>query len=127
MSHTNLLRASHQIVELNEAAQIHDSLGQNKITQESAKEQIKDTVKRWKNRLPLYSDPYSHWSDLVVWHHHQYQTIVTQESFQIDRLRPYDTLIGRERYLLDINLKTVLSMSKMESIITWECMRQQQI
>ena len=79
-----MLRASHQIVELNEAAQIHDSLGQNKITQESAKEQIKDTVKRWKNRLPLYSDPYSHWSDLVVWHHHQYQTIVTQESFQLD-------------------------------------------
>ena len=63
ISHTNLLRASHQIVELNEAAQIHDSLGQNKITQESAKEQIKDTVKRWKNQLSLYSDPYSHWSD----------------------------------------------------------------
>ena len=73
VSHAGLLRAAHQIVELNEAAQIHDSLSQAKITTEPAKEQIKDTVKRWKNRLPLYSDPYSHWSDLVVWHHHQFQ------------------------------------------------------
>ena len=85
VSHAGLLRAAHQIVELNEAAQIHDSLSQSKITTEPAKEQIKDTVKRWKNRLPLYSDPYSHWSDLVVWHHHQFQAIVTQyEQIGID-------------------------------------------
>ena len=59
VSHAGPLRAAHQSVELNEAAQIHDSLSQSKITTEPAKEQIKDTVQRWKNRLPLYSDPYS--------------------------------------------------------------------
>jgi len=77
-AHAPLLRAAHQIVELNEAATIHESLCENLIGTEKGKEQIKDIVKRWKNRLPLISDPLSHWSDIVTWHHHQYQSIVTQ-------------------------------------------------
>ena len=72
-SHAPLLRAAHQIVELNEAADIHESLSQSRIDTDSAKEKIRDTVKRWRNRLPLISDPLCHWSDLVTWHHHQYQ------------------------------------------------------
>ena len=78
VAHGPLLRAAHQIVELNEAAVIHESLSQNRIDTDQAKEQIKNTVKQWKNRLALISDPLSHWSDLVTWHHHQYQAIVTQ-------------------------------------------------
>ncbi|CAG5107634.1 Oidioi.mRNA.OKI2018_I69.chr1.g3420.t1.cds [Oikopleura dioica] len=77
-AHAPLLRAAHQIVELNEAATIHECLGGSLIGTEKGKESIKDIVKRWKNRLPLISDPLSHWSDIVTWHHHQYQSIVTQ-------------------------------------------------
>ena len=44
LSHAHLLRAAHQIVELNEAATIHDSLTQSKIQTETAKEQIKGLI-----------------------------------------------------------------------------------
>lgn len=132
VAHAPLLRAAHQIVELNEAAVIHESLSQNRIGTDQAKEQIKDTVKRWKNRLPLISDPLSHWSDLVTWHHHQYQAIVTQyEQIGTDQSNLgmhasatdfiYYAQIARKHGQLTSALESLQLINQIPSVSVYDC------
>ena len=63
-----------QVMELQEACQIHQGLlqGRNNSLQD-----MKAIVKTWRNRLPVIADDLSHWSDIFTWRQHHYQFIVT--------------------------------------------------
>lgn len=74
--HTGILRAAQQIIELQEASQLHMGLQQQTIGRMSSLHDMKATVKTWRNRLPLQCDDLVHWSDIFMWRHHHYQAIV---------------------------------------------------
>ncbi|XP_070565955.1 transformation/transcription domain-associated protein-like isoform X2 [Ptychodera flava] len=75
--HTPLLQAAQRIIELQEAAQIHQGLQQANIGRNSSIHDMKAIVKTWRNRLPMVSDDLSHWSDIFMWRQHHYLTIVS--------------------------------------------------
>uniref|UniRef100_A0A8D8UEY6 Transformation/transcription domain-associated protein n=1 Tax=Cacopsylla melanoneura TaxID=428564 RepID=A0A8D8UEY6_9HEMI len=72
--HLPLLQAAQQIMELQEAAQIHQSLIHGRTAPNSLHD-MKATVKTWRNRLPVIADDLSHWSDVFIWRQHHYQFI----------------------------------------------------
>lgn len=72
--HLPILQAAQQIMELQEASQIHQGLQQNRS---SSLHDMKAIVKTWRNRLPVIADDLSHWSDIFTWRQHHYQ-IITQ-------------------------------------------------
>ncbi|XP_035793214.1 transcription-associated protein 1-like isoform X2 [Anopheles albimanus] len=72
--HLPILQASQQIMELQEASQIHQGLVQNRTT---SLHDMKAIVKTWRNRLPVIADDLSHWSDIFTWRQHHYQIITT--------------------------------------------------
>ncbi|KAH7963447.1 hypothetical protein HPB52_021214 [Rhipicephalus sanguineus] len=79
--HVPLLQAAQQIMELQEAAQIHQGLlptGSN--VGRPAPTSVYDMraiVKTWRNRLAVLTDDLSHWSDIFTWRQHHYQAIVS--------------------------------------------------
>ncbi|KAF0288488.1 Transformation/transcription domain-associated protein [Amphibalanus amphitrite] len=75
--HIPYLQAAQQIMELQEAAQIHQNLLHSR---QNAVHDMKAIVKTWRNRLPVISDDLSHWSDVFTWRQHHYQFIVTHYS-----------------------------------------------
>ena len=74
--HTTILRAAQQIIELQEASQLHIGLQAQNINRMSSIHDMKATVKTWRNRLPLQCDDLLHWSNIFMWRHHHYQAIV---------------------------------------------------
>nr|XP_039255466.1 transformation/transcription domain-associated protein-like [Styela clava] len=74
--HTPLLQAAQQIIELQEASQVHQSLQPSNLGRSNSLHDMKAIVKTWRNRLPMTSDDLSHWSDIFIWRHHHYQAIV---------------------------------------------------
>lgn len=72
--HLPLLQAAQQIMELQEACQIHQGLLQSRI---SSLHDMKAIVKTWRNRLPVVADDLSHWSDIFTWRQHHYQIITS--------------------------------------------------
>ncbi|XP_048580263.1 transformation/transcription domain-associated protein isoform X2 [Nematostella vectensis] len=74
--HLPLLQAAQQIIELQEAAQIHMGLQPQSVGRSVSLHDMKAIVKTWRNRLPMASDSLSHWSDIFMWRHHHYQAIV---------------------------------------------------
>ncbi|XP_077979126.1 transformation/transcription domain-associated protein-like [Glandiceps talaboti] len=75
--HTPLLQAAQRIIELQEAAQIHQGLQSANIGRNNSIHDMKAIVKTWRNRLPMVSDDLSHWSDIFMWRQHHYLTIVS--------------------------------------------------
>lgn len=75
--HLPLLQAAQQIMELQEAGQIHSGLLQENIGRSNALHDMKAIVKTWRNRLPVLADDLSHWSDIFTWRQHHYQAIVS--------------------------------------------------
>uniref|UniRef100_T1KDE0 PIK-related kinase FAT domain-containing protein n=1 Tax=Tetranychus urticae TaxID=32264 RepID=T1KDE0_TETUR len=73
--HVDLLQAAQLIMELQEAGQINQSLTPNN-TRASCIHDMKAIVKTWKNRLPVLSDDFSHWSHVFTWRQHHFQAIV---------------------------------------------------
>lgn len=65
--HLPILQSAQQIMELQEASQVHQ--------QPLKIPDIKAVVKTWRNRLPVISDDLSHWSDIFTWRQHHYQII----------------------------------------------------
>jgi transformation/transcription domain-associated protein len=65
--HLPILQSAQQIMELQEASQIHQ--------QPLKVPDMKAVVKTWRNRLPIISDDLSHWSDIFTWRQHHYQVI----------------------------------------------------
>ncbi|VEN47748.1 unnamed protein product, partial [Callosobruchus maculatus] len=75
VSHIHLpyLQAAQQIMELQEAYQIHKGLKQG---YQNSLHDMKAIVKTWRNRLPVIADDLSHWNDIFTWRQHHYQVIV---------------------------------------------------
>ncbi|KAL3270789.1 hypothetical protein HHI36_021313 [Cryptolaemus montrouzieri] len=75
VSHIHLpyLQAAQQIMELQEAYQIHKGLLQ---AHQNSLHDMKAIVKTWRNRLPVIADDLSHWNDIFTWRQHHYQVIV---------------------------------------------------
>ncbi|XP_045469394.1 transcription-associated protein 1 isoform X2 [Harmonia axyridis] len=71
--HLNYLQAAQQIMELQEAYQIHKGLSQ---AHQNSLHDMKAIVKTWRNRLPVIADDLSHWNDIITWRQHHYQAIV---------------------------------------------------
>ncbi|XP_050299225.1 transcription-associated protein 1 isoform X2 [Anthonomus grandis grandis] len=72
--HLQYLQAAQQIMELQEAHQIHKGLLQG--GHQSSLHDMKAIVKTWRNRLPVIADDLVHWSDIFSWRQHHYQVIV---------------------------------------------------
>lgn len=82
--HIPLLQAAQQIMELQEAGQIHSGFAvQGTVSRmgggiaSSQLHDMKAIVKTWRNRLPVLADDLSHWSDIFAWRQHHYQAIVS--------------------------------------------------
>lgn len=75
--HIVLLQAAQQIMELQEAGQIHQGLLPGNLGRTSSLHDMKAIVKTWRNRLPVLADDLSHWSDIFTWRQHHYQAIVS--------------------------------------------------
>lgn len=71
--HLPILQAAQQIMELQEACQIHQGLTQSRTSIHD----MKAIVKTWRNRLPVVADDLSHWSDIFTWRQHHYQIITS--------------------------------------------------
>lgn len=86
VSHIHLpyLQAAQQIMELQEAAQIHHGLSHNRSSGSSLHD-MKAIVKTWRNRLPVIADDLSHWSDIFTWRQHHYQSIASHYDSQHDQ------------------------------------------
>ncbi|KAF5284945.1 hypothetical protein FQA39_LY16900 [Lamprigera yunnana] len=71
--HLPLLQASQQVMELQEAYQIHKGLTQG---HQNSLHDMKAIVKTWRNRLPVIADDLTHWNDIFTWRQHHYQFII---------------------------------------------------
>ncbi|PSN44253.1 Transcription-associated protein 1 [Blattella germanica] len=80
--HLPLLQAAQQIMELQEAAQIHQALLHGRS---SSLHDMKAIVKTWRNRLPVIADDLSHWSDIFTWRQHHYTFIASHYDSQHDQ------------------------------------------
>ncbi|KAG9509570.1 Transformation/transcription domain-associated protein, partial [Fragariocoptes setiger] len=80
--HINLLQAAQQIMELQEAMQIHSGFLPQNMGRPNQLHDMKAIVKTWRNRLPIVSDDLSHWSDIFTWRQHHYQAIVSHFEAQ---------------------------------------------
>ncbi|KAF7269505.1 transcription-associated protein Nipped-A isoform X2 [Rhynchophorus ferrugineus] len=74
--HLQYLQAAQQIMELQEAYQIHKGLTQGLQSHTNSLHDLKAIVKTWRNRLPVIADDLVHWSDIFTWRQHHYQVIV---------------------------------------------------
>lgn len=79
--HLPLLQAAQQIMELQEAAQIHQGL---MLARTTSLHDMKAIVKTWRNRLPVIADDLSHWSDIFAWRQQHYNFIVNHSEPQTD-------------------------------------------
>ncbi|CRK92144.1 CLUMA_CG005737, isoform A [Clunio marinus] len=70
--HIPILQVAQQIMELQEASQIHQDLQRK---QALPFHDMKSIVKTWKNRLPIIADDLTHWNDIFTWRQHHYQLI----------------------------------------------------
>ncbi|KAK9754069.1 FAT domain [Popillia japonica] len=71
--HLQYLQAAQQIMELQEAYQIHKGLMQG---HQNSLHDMKAIVKTWRNRLPVIADDLTHWNDIFTWRQQHYQFIV---------------------------------------------------
>ena len=79
--HLPLLQAAQQIMELQEAMQIHQGLLHGRS---SSLHDMKAIVKTWRNRLPVIADDLSHWSEIFTWRQHHYTFISNHYENQSD-------------------------------------------
>ncbi|XP_065219244.1 transformation/transcription domain-associated protein isoform X2 [Planococcus citri] len=91
--HIHLLQAAQQIIELQEAYQIHQSLLHGRSSTSSLHD-IKAIVKTWRNRLPVISDELSHWSDIFTWRQHHYQFVTHHYDTNQDQATRQHSILG---------------------------------
>ncbi|KAI4484537.1 hypothetical protein M0804_007103 [Polistes exclamans] len=87
--HLPLLQAAQQIMELQEAMQIHQGLLHGRST---SLHDMKAIVKTWRNRLPVIADDLSHWSDIFTWRQHHYTFISNHYDSQQDQTTNHSML-----------------------------------
>ena len=79
----------YQIMELQEAAQIHQALLHGRS---SSLHDMKAIVKTWRNRLPVIADDLSHWNDIFMWRQHHYTFIASHYDAQHDQTSNHSML-----------------------------------
>jgi len=87
--HLQLLQAAQQVMELQEAAQIHQGLlhgCQNSL------QDIKAIVKTWRNRLPIISDNLSNWNEIFTWRQHLCTFIANHYNQESDQASNHSML-----------------------------------
>jgi transformation/transcription domain-associated protein len=87
--HLPLLQAAQQIMELQEAMQIHQGLLHGRS---SSLHDMKAIVKTWRNRLPVIADDLSHWSDIFTWRQHHYTFISSHYECQQEQTTNHSML-----------------------------------
>lgn len=87
--HLPLLQAAQQIMELQEAMQIHQGLLHSR---NSSVHDMKAIVKTWRNRLPVIADDLSHWSDIFAWRQQHYTFISNHYDSQQDQTTNHSLL-----------------------------------
>ena len=87
--HLPLLQAAQQVMELQEAAQIHQGLLHGR---QNSLQDMKAIVKTWKNRLPIISDNLSHWNEIFTWRQQHYQFIANHYSQESDQASNHSML-----------------------------------
>ncbi|XP_035826346.1 transformation/transcription domain-associated protein isoform X2 [Aplysia californica] len=92
--HVQYLQAAQMIMELQEAAQINQSLQPASIARSTSVHDMKAIVKTWKNRLPMISDDLSHWSDIFTWRQHHYQFIISHFENQQSSDNNSNSMLG---------------------------------
>ena len=90
--HMPLLQAAQQVMELQEAAQIHQGLTHGRQPPASSLQDIKAIVKTWKNRLPIISDNLSHWNEIFTWRQQHYQFIANHYKKESDQASNHSML-----------------------------------
>jgi transformation/transcription domain-associated protein len=75
--HIPILQTAQQIMELQEASQIHQDLLKKNTLQ---LHDMKSIVKTWRNRLPTISDDLSHWNEIFTWRQYHYQLVIDSKS-----------------------------------------------
>lgn len=89
--HLPILQSAQQIMELQEACQIHQGLLPDRS---SSLHDIRAIVKTWRNRLPVVADDLSHWSDIFTWRQHHYQIINTHLEKQSADIGKNNSMVG---------------------------------
>jgi transformation/transcription domain-associated protein len=76
-AHLPLLQMFQQCVELNEAAQVFDSLAMTNQANLEARvtTDLKQIFQTWRDRLPNFYDDIMVWSDLLAWRQHVFQAV----------------------------------------------------
>lgn len=134
VSHIHLpyLQAAQQIMELQEAYQIHKGLIQ---THQNSLHDMKAIVKTWRNRLPVIADDLTHWHDIFTWRQHHYQHIVkhyenSRESTQTNSLLGAHASaqsiihfgkIARKHKLTNVCLESLNKMYTMNGVPIVDC------
>ena len=90
--HIPILQSAQQIMELQEASQIHQGLQRVKTL---PFHDMKGVVKTWCNRLPVVADDLSYWSDIFTWRQHHYQIITSHmEKPAENSTPPHSNMLG---------------------------------
>jgi transformation/transcription domain-associated protein len=78
--HIPILQITQQIMELQEACQIHQDL----LRKHSLPfHDMKSIFKTWRNRLPIISDDLSYWRDIFTWRHYHYKLIAENANGEL--------------------------------------------
>ncbi|CAH1110190.1 unnamed protein product [Psylliodes chrysocephalus] len=134
VSHIHLpyLQAAQQIMELQEAYQIHKGLLQG---HQSSLHDMKAIVKTWRNRLPVIADDLVHWNDIFTWRQHHYQVIVNHYDSNRDTTPTHSMLgvhasaqssihfgkIARKHKLVNVCLESLNKIYSISSVPIVDC------
>ena len=88
-SFLQLLQAAQQVMELQEAAQIHQGLLHGR---QNSLQDMKAIVKTWRNRLPIISDNLSHWNEIFTWRQQHYTFIANHYNQESDQASNHSML-----------------------------------
>ncbi|KAJ8954217.1 hypothetical protein NQ318_005812 [Aromia moschata] len=130
--HLQYLQAAQQIMELQEAYQIHKGLMQG---HQNSLHDMKAIVKTWRNRLPVITDDLVHWNDIFTWRQHHYQVIVNHYESNRDTTTANSMLgvhasaqsiihfgkIARKHKLTNVCLETLNRIYSISSVPIVDC------
>lgn len=127
--HIPILQVSQQIMELQEASQIHQDLQRK---QALPFHDMKSIVKTWRNRLPVIADDLTHWNDIFTWRQHHYQLITESTSgsnsivSNLGSQAAAQTMIkfvkiSRKHNMLNVAQKSIQGMDSISTVPVADC------
>lgn len=127
--HIPILQMAQQIMELQEAGQIHQDL----LRKHSLPfHDMKSIIKTWRNRLPIISDDLSYWRDIFTWRQYHYKMIAdsaTGNNSIVANLGSQASAqtfiklgkIARKHNLINLSQKTLQDMESVNSVPLTDC------